>query len=422
MKFFQCMINMQMHDHYNRYNLFEGQLIRATTPELIKFFENHRNVREINDEKLKRLSPPLHMIKQPEDPYRMRKEDVIKELRSYGIAADIYTFSDKLSMQLQIARKMKKRNFLTVLDNNNRPVFVDKAKIPVPSLNNQDEELSEPDIVEEEYYEVEQPKKQEKPKVKKLKKQEEEFVAAIDPIVDEEVEKNKGKMDFTDWISNETQEPESVQVIIEEEEIVVKDEIKKTEVEKVTLNEKERQEGIENDEIIEENYRQYIETDNTKPFVYGDITYKEKEEFRVVKWTKISIPVLENVIRNEGLEVTITPEDKQIRWPIINAVKDYYETLIEKDRFAVMINMLQKRYNELVDIEPQYRKFKNQALRKRVTQLTKYGISVWYDKDTDIRSHAQKVWSVAKLGLDLPDTEEGINELLNEYKREGAAK
>ena len=56
------------------------------------------------------------MIRDPQDPYRMRKEDVIAELRSYGIAVDPYTFANNLSMQLRLARKMTKRNFITVLN------------------------------------------------------------------------------------------------------------------------------------------------------------------------------------------------------------------------------------------------------------------------------------------------------------------
>jgi short-subunit dehydrogenase involved in D-alanine esterification of teichoic acids len=56
-----------------------------------------------------------------------RKEDVLNELRAYGIAADPCSFSDKLSMQLQIARKVKNRHFLTVLNDRGIPIFIDEA-------------------------------------------------------------------------------------------------------------------------------------------------------------------------------------------------------------------------------------------------------------------------------------------------------
>lgn len=394
-----------MRHYYETIKLSEGQLIRVNPDDytLIDFFNNHKHVREITDEKLKNIAPYLQHIIQPQDPYSMRTEDIINELRSYGIFADRYSFSSKLSMQLDIARKMKKRNFLTVIENG-RPIFLDHTKSILPSLNTTDDELEEPeepDLEEESYYEIEQ---------------EENIVAAIDDSTDPDNLRPKGMKDFEDWVQDTHEELENAtRLQIEKEKEIQKmlfsEQDYTTPVQE--LDDRFKQKGIEDEEIEEINYRKYLPVEQSKPFVYEPVTTEEKLHFRDIKWTKINIEVLELIIRNEGLEYeTEVKSPIDLRWNKINAVKDKYESVIEKDRFAVMVNMLQKRFKEIADREPDYRSFKHMALKKRVTELSKYGYDVWYNESVGIKKHAMKMYALAKMGLQIPQTQEEVDELL----------
>ena len=94
--------------YYDRILLRQGQLVALNNPQLVKVLDSNPSMEEVHDNELIRLAPPLHLIRQPEDPYRMRKDDIMFELRSYGIRVDPYSMAHTLSLQLQTARTMLK--------------------------------------------------------------------------------------------------------------------------------------------------------------------------------------------------------------------------------------------------------------------------------------------------------------------------
>jgi hypothetical protein len=439
MKVFQSMIPMEMHYYYERYRIREGQLIRADEPKLIKFFEDHKNVREIFDEKLKRMAPPLHFIKQPEDPYRMRKEDIIFELRSYGIAVDPYNFSDKLSSQLTLARKMLKRNFITVLNEKNVPIYIDSANLPTPALDKQDDQLPEPEEPNGEFFDIDEVQKPSVIEPKQEKKQqdridvtkeikpfnnkedEREIAMLMDEIVNTDIEKNKGKIDFEDWIlkqyegQNISKEKDIKELLFVEQ---------KPKIEEHIVEERIREVGIKNEEIVANNFK-YLTDTSIKPnkvFVVNEVTEEEKRTIRKINWAKLNIDVLENYLRKQNIRAEYDENNPAKRWDIVSVFKNFYDNAIEKERIAVEINMLQKRHDEITKIEPHYRKSTDLTLKRKATELTKYGLEVWYNKDTNIRKFCQKLYAIAKLGMDVPDTEEAIDQLLRENKRSSVIK
>jgi hypothetical protein len=420
-KVFQCMIDMSVNVYYDRYNLKAGQLIRAEHPELIKYCESHANIREVTDYHMIKVAPPIQAIKQPEDPYRMRKEDMLAELRSYGIAADPCSFSDKLSMQLKIARKMARRNFITILNEKGFPIYIDSAKIPVPSLNEQDDSLPEPETPDGDFFikskEVEDVKKTKKPltpqEIIDKEEKDRKVAMSVSGVVDEEEEKNKGLTQFDQWVEKEY---EIVNIDKEKEikQFLFKDQgLSAEEIERL---ERLKQKGIKNEDILSQNFIHLVDT-RSKRFMLHEVPEEEKDEMRSIKWAAVNFDVIENILRNHNIYVEYDEFSTLKRWDSIRRVQAIYESLVEKDRFAVELNMLQKRHDEICKHEPQYRKFTDISLKKRATELSRYGLAVWYKKDTDIRKHCSKLYALAKLGLDVPQTEEEINELLLKVRR-----
>jgi len=428
MKVFQCIRGMEMHYYYDRYNLNSGQLVRADDPKLMDFLEKHTNTRRITDDKLISMAPPIQLIKQPEDPYRMRKEDVLQELRSYGIAADPYNFAEKLSMQLQIARKMKKRNFITVMNTQGRPVYVDEITLPTPVSNVNDQKLPEPEVIQGDYIledGVDEDVLQEQIKERQfdpkegtandvpLTRDDRDTAMSLDPIIDEEELKNKGKVNFEDWVGNEydkqhvDKEKEIAQFLFKEQG---------PSVEELEKEERSREKGITNEEIIQENFKHLIDTDE-KVFCEDEVTQEELDKFRKIKWPTLNLDILDNYLRKRDIRVEYDDSDPGKRWKVVEKLKEIIDETLEKERIYVELNMLQKRHDELTKMEPNYRKFTEISLRRRASELSRYGVNVWYNKDTNIRKHAQKLYALAKLGLDVPDTEEEIDQLLIDHRR-----
>lgn len=419
MKFYQCMVETTLLYYYNNILLRAGQLIRATDDKLIQFLDSHRYIREINDDKMKRLAPPIHLIQQPEDPMRMRKEDIINELRSYGIFVDPYTFSEQLSMQLKIARKKLNRNFLTILNEKGMPIYVDQATIPIPALSLEEDALTEPDDPKGEFFVVSSSENESNFVEKTVGEKQSETAMSVDPIEDEDAKANEGKVNFEEWVDNTE---ERKQVDTEKELIEMQFEEKEPEVDTIEKEEEVRDYGLEDSDIKEENFRYLVDTKQDKPMLLDEISEDDIGRFRDVKWTKINIDVLTTFLRNKGIVVEYKSNEQGKRWKVVDEAKKYLETSNEKDKDAVSINLLQKRHDEITKMEPNYRKSTGITLKRKATELTKYGLDVWYNKDQDMRKFCQKIYTIAKLGLQMPETEEEVDKLLLEHKKDDLVK
>lgn len=424
MPVFQCNSDVHLFYSYDRYNFKKGQLMVVNDPKLVDYLDKHINFVEVRDAALLKLAPPLHMIKQPEDPYRMRKEDMITELRSYGIKVDPYSFCEKLTMQLTLARKMLKRNFITVLNAQGFPVYIDSVNLPTPILNEQDEDLPEPEDATGEFYQAEKPIQQ-VAKIVEVKKEEEEkmrirqemdreremkrkVAMSIEPVIDEN-EIDNGKH-YEQWLAelaerNEYKAPIEIEIPMQ-----------KIDMEPKITEEVSKKDDF-NFETIEQ-FKYLIETQDRR-FMLNEITEEDKANMAEVKWSKISIDVAENFLRYYGIFVTYEDSDQSKRWDVISSAKDFYDKADEKDKIklAYEVNALTKRYEELTKYEPSYRDNTLFFIKRRITELGKYGVNVSYNNDTNLKQYSKKVYQLAKLGLQAPDTDEEINEKLRAHNR-----
>jgi len=419
---YQAISKTQLYFCYDRYNLEEGQLLAVNQPKLEGFLKSHHGFVEVYDEDLIRMAPPLHLIRDPQDPYRMRKQDVIKELRSYGIAVDPYEFSDSLTMKLQVARKMLKRNFVTVLNEEGVPVYIDTIKIQ-PAINSLDENIPEPEEPKGEFFEIDdedealddiekhpyRAKSSKKNKVSKLPK---DRAMEVTTVYDENVI-NDGK-DYSEFLKDIAEKEYRANI---EKEAEVQDmlEPKKAPPTPEELDPELVTMSLE--DIKGDNFKHLVDMDKDKKFIMEEPTDEEKEKMYEVKWTKIDIEVCENILRNHGVEIDYTLEGINKRWGIINAVKDLVETQKNEQNFYIEINMLQRRHVEIAKMEPSYRNFTVISIKKRLTELRNHGVDTWYGKNDNVKVLCKKMYALAKLGLQVPDKIEDIDALLKQHDR-----
>ena len=81
--------------------------------------------------------------------------------------------------------------------------------------------------------------------------------------------------------------------------------------------------------------------------------------------------------------------------------------------------MLQKRYEEICDYEPDYRKCTIQALKKQCTKTTQYGMIVSHSSIKEYKlllQYTVRLFQFMKLGLYLPP-EDKMRETLIHYRR-----
>jgi len=433
MSVYQTICKTQLTVGYDRYKLEEGQLVASNNPVLTKFFAGHPAFKEIFDDKLIRLAPPLHMIRDPQDPYRMRKTDMINELRSYGISVDPYEFADTITMRLTVARKMLRRNFVTVLNDEGYPIFIDKLQIQ-PTVSVIDKNLPEPDEPSGEFYQLDEEDEllgeieRREEVVKKMDRKcpnpeplSKNVTMSIDPVIDDSIEINKG-MEYSDFLRLAA-ENEFKRTLIEKEKQerdLGKQDDEKVKIDKLEVTDKEvfeeeeepsKESSIKNEDIVEQNFKYLVEmTDNGRLFL-EDISKVEMLKIRKVKWSKISVDVLSNILRVYGKNVECEESDNLKRWAFVAVVKEMVKEAQDPDKLCIEINLLQKRFDEICKLEPSYRDFTDITLKRRVTELTKYGIEGWY-KEKGVRSLSKKIFQIAKLGLQVPDNEDAIDELL----------
>jgi PAS domain-containing protein len=431
MSVYQSLQPTQIVYKYDRFNLQEGQLLAAQDPGLINFLSKHPNFREITDETLRKLAPPLHLIKDPQDPYRMRKEDVLRELMSYGIKVDPYSFSEKLSSQLTLARKMMRRNFVTVLNERGVPVFIDRLKIPTPVISEKDESLPEPSDPVGEYYTAGEEKKQTPPVEGKTDKKHLDdklppHLALSAEFVPDE--RSIQGANFDDFIIQNMDKQANIEKEKKIQDLLLAEQGKRVEIEEFTkakeqeeavIQQEESKHYVKCDEIKSENYKFLLDILPQGVFLLNEPTPEEKRDMRVISWREISSDAMETYCRYYKVPYVYNHKDTDKRWRMMDTVKAYIETLSPEaqEKANVEINMLQRRVDELTKYEPDYRKTKNKILKKKASEIRRYGLDTWYNDSVDIMSHLRKMYMLAKLGLQIPDTAQGIEELLIKYKR-----
>ena len=425
MPVFQALTVVNLRFGYDYFTLLEGQLVAANEPKIVAHLTGHTCFREITDDTLIKLAPPLYMIKPPQDPNTMRKEDIIGELRSYGIRVDPYVFSSQLSMQLSLARKLKKRNFLTVLNSNGQAVHIDRVNLPVPILSKNDEKLLEPADAAGEFYKITEMVPEDN--YKKLKQKEadkklpKDTAFEVSKVFDEN-ELNEGQ-DFVDFCAefNKTNEEEFKANIVKEQaiqELIFKPQ-------PVIVDEKiipEVPRLVSDSEITEKNYSFLIELSG------GEFMLKplKDEDFATIRTRNLmkryNNDPLETFLRYHGIRSEYDNRNGGKRQNICRDVLAVLEKFEGKDKEwqIIYLNMLQKRYNEIEAGEPNFRHLKAQSLRIYATKTARYGMKTNYLEKKDnvsLVNYVMIVYQFMKLGLQIPETDEKTKEALIYHRR-----
>jgi hypothetical protein len=425
MPVYQAILKTELNYKYNRHFLQEGQLLLSNEPVLTKFLSSHPNFREVTDENLLRLAPPIHAIKDPQDPYRMRKEDVINELVSYGIKVDVYAFSDALSSQLTMARKMMRRNFVTVLNEKGYPVYIDRLKMPAPVINAADANLSEPPEPQGDYYKVENVKQQEpvEAKPQKEKPLPENVVLMGEHIIDQRGTKGK---DFSEFVlekldneeADKAKQQQVAKLLFAEQE--KRAEIKEWEKEKqIEAAGDDVNYFIKNKDINKQRFM-YLLSYKTGQFMRKDVTQEQLKTIREVAIRSCSLDAAECLLRHYGITVEYLRDDTEKRVKCLEAFRKLHESLPpeKQELLNIEMNMLMYRLNEINKDEPDYKGITTKESKRALTRLTnEYGITTWYDEKYPVRRILMKAYEFLKIGLELPKTYEAINDELFRLKR-----
>jgi hypothetical protein len=401
---------------YSRYKLFEGQLVAIdeNNKRLYDYIKNHPNFNEVRDDKLIKLAPPINKVMVPEEPYTMRKEDIVNELRSYGIAVDPYEFSQTLSMRLNVARKMLKRNFITVLNERGIPVFIDRLKLPAPVINKHDETLKEPESLTPEQikkFQEENDEEDDVPVVVPHRKEEKEDDTAesafvIEKSIDPFMQINKGKT-FEQFIQDNLTFNERVDPEIEQ-------------ITKPIRFENDPPTEFDDFEFTNMNQFLYLIEMQDRNFMVETegITAERLDE--EIKWSMLNIDIFEAWLRQFGFYPEYDESEVKKRWMMAEKAKEMYDKGIKKKKMRAELNALTLRHEELVKFEPDFRKFKVFSVKRRITELGKYGMKVSYSNEMDafqLKKYGKKVYALCKLGLQAPEHEEDIDKKLLKYKR-----
>lgn len=166
-----------------------------------------------------------------------------------------------------------------------------------------------------------------------------------------------------------------------------------------------------------------INIDTNAIIFKGTVSSEERKKLTVIKWTKINMDIMNAFLRFNNIEVNIpNVNDANKRWGVINQTRMFVEkkSKEEQKNIAIIFNMLQKRHDEITKLEPNYRKSSEIFLKRKLTELKSYGLNTWYGGVNDVRAFARKVFTIAKLGYQIPETEKEINDIILDNKKDNA--
>ena len=377
--------------NYERVTFARGQLVKTGHPTI----KNHPHFSDVskNPEAVRR-APLIHQIRPlPPDPIIMSHDEVVGEIRSYGVVPDPYESTSTLAFKLRLIRKMARRTFITVLDDYGHPLWLEQFQLlknSNPEKNKAKEQTQEalapPEVVKKEGGSValiEKPDQYEQGQETDLSG------LLFAPSLDNEIPVDKQKPE--DYINFDPGEHKYTANMIE-----------------VTDRNIASRFGEEKNgpPRLAERYEYLTEI---SPLILEDVKEHEIEE--ELKWTKIPLIVFECYLRYKDIYDDV--HNNRRRWNIIDKVRKFYDE--DSEKVTREINILIKRYEELDDLEPFYKKCTDNQIRYRTTMLNRYGIKIKYPKLTgkvEIMSYSKKVFTIVKLGKLPTDTLEEMDAFL----------
>ena len=386
------------------------------------------------------LVPRINQIRMvPPPPHHMNREAIENELIWYGLSFNPYAVDEVLQYQLNIARSVSKKTFITILNERGQPVYLDdinKLKCPIDELkvgfeqtvkekrDNINFEITKNEIKivsGQEYLED-----KEEFANSDIKEGENHTISAIErDIAVTEYAARQG-MDLSDFIKMNMDKsfnldpnkkiPETdIDTNIPTEEDVIKTEVKTIRKKKVL---------IDFADITYEKFSYLIEPklSDSIYFCKKELDDKIRYEIKEVDWRYIPLQVMDRIMIVYNLSILdqlakCNNDRKIYRYETVKMLRDMYEKQ-DTNKMAIELNLLMMRFNEIEKMAPYLNTMSDTMLKKTISLLKNYGCIFKYPKDMkymSLKHLTNKVLELAKLGCVIPETETEINFRLKDF-------
>jgi uncharacterized protein YrzB (UPF0473 family) len=321
MPIFQCINGpVTVRFGYESFTFANNQIINTDRPEIV----NNPTFKAVTDAKLEKRAPKLHQIAPfPKSTVFMSNEEIIDELKRYGVVANPYDLTDKLAYQLNMLRDLDKKTYITVVDDDGNPMWY------------------------EEFIELERKIKREMrekypintPEVPIVKTQEKIKDTEYKLATQTEVKKKGGSIGAVEYnddydLANENDLEELIHAKMKEKFEAPVDKIKDDNFELF----KPEQKLIKNEDIKIENFEYLVET---RPFCINEVPEDIKEGMKKLNIKNISMDVLVLFLKTKNVyysssEVGVNGTERA--WFYRKKVLEYIESSDVEDLVASFIN------------------------------------------------------------------------------------
>jgi hypothetical protein len=390
---------------YDRFVFAKNQLVDTKFPQVM----NHPSFEMVSDPYLIKRAPPVQKIfPHPIEPEFLSNEQLVSELRRYGVEPNPYELTDKLAYQLNMLRSLNRRSNITVLDDDGEPMWYEEYVVLEKKLTAEAREsnpINPPPV---------------KVSLKASKKKGDEYKLATK----KETKKKGGSIGAVELNDDyELGREHEVDALIKQQ----LDERYETSTDKVITD---KEDLFKEDEVTVDASVLHIQDFeylvDLKPFCLEDFTDEEREELTHKNLRLVSLSTMYLFLKNKGMVFDFGKGSKRgfmLREQINNLIK----TSPRAEEYVVELNVLQKRAREIDATTPSdVRKCSLRALRGRISKLKHYGIETEYSKNMDL-SELRRVYRrytlLTQFGMDEEDhqviydkfKEYGLEDLIEDY-------
>jgi hypothetical protein len=385
---------------YDRFVFAKNQLVDTVFPQIV----NHPSFDLVTDPMLIKRAPPVNKIfPLPVPSEFLSNEQLVAELRKYGVEPNPYELTDKLAYQLNMLRSLNKRSNITVLDDDGEPMWYEEYVELEKKLTKEAREknpINPPKVkvslasIKKEPEEYKLANKKEYAKEKKKGGS----VGAVEYNDDYELGREHEVDDLIQQQLNHRYEAKVDKVISEKGDLFREEEV-----------------TVDTSELSIEDFEYLVDL---KPFCLEDFTEEERENLTYKNLRLISLATMYLFLKNKGLAFDFGKgSDRGFKF------REQINKLIKESprgqEYIVELNALQKRYKEIEATTPDdVRKCSQRALRARISKLRHYGIDTDYSKNMDLselRRLYKRYTLLTQFGMD----EEKHEDLYQKFKEFG---
>jgi hypothetical protein len=420
MKYYKCVRGAWFNYNNRRRSFAPNQVIKldeSSDARLKAILDSHPNfaVHEVTDDVTGMVPRIEQLLTVPQPSNMMSRDDVIREIATYGVRPDVYALDQTLEQQLSTLRVMTKKNFVTVVDNNGRPTYVQNLKEFMDSLKKG--KKSDQNVKDLTY---EQKKKDAEIKVVEEKNYEEakksEKGATTGAIEKDDFDKYDALPEFDKFVDEK-----------------IKSEVKELEKPalKVAVNSKSEvdAESVSEDmkfpseKMTPEFFRYLVELDDKSVFGTTEYTEEDKQEMRTIDWRHIPQDTLLTMLISKGVNLREMRDNLSdqagFRRHAIEKLKEliHEEIKVKGDLPIIEINAISKRNKDIdKEVPKKLTSGTVKTLKGRLSKLRKLGAC---NRDSNGKWDVRKLRNVInhtnqllRHGLSVPETTEEMEDKL----------